>query len=135
MGEVAGIRAVCDAPAHLPMGIGTAEGTVEERFVGSQEDCPQMIQQPRRRLARLSTVLAVAVLALLPAAAPAVAADPVVLRVGTTQPIETTNPWNTYLVSEYDSMQLTYDILTGFGEDAKPGARVRRLLGARPPTG
>jgi peptide/nickel transport system substrate-binding protein len=120
MGEVAGIRAVCDAPAHLPMGIGTAEGTVEERFVGSQEDCPQMIQQPRRRLARLSTVLAVAVLALLPAAAPAVAADPVVLRVGTTQPIETTNPWNTYLVSEYDSMQLTYDILTGFGEDSKP---------------
>ena len=68
---------------------------MEERFVGSQEDCPQMIQQPRRRLARLSTVLAVAVLALLPAAAPAVAADPVVLRVGTTQPIETTNPWNT----------------------------------------
>jgi len=41
MGEVAGIRAVCDAPAHLPMGIGTAEGTVEERFVGDQEDCPQ----------------------------------------------------------------------------------------------
>ena len=36
---------------------------MEERFVGSQEDCPQMIQQPRRRIARLSTVLAVAVLA------------------------------------------------------------------------
>ncbi len=120
MGEVAGIRAVCDAPAHLPTGIGMAEGTVEERFVGSQEDCSPMTQQPRRRLARLSTVLAVAVLALLPAAAPAAAADAVVLRVGTTQPIETTNPWNTYLVSEYDSLQLTYDLLTGFGEDAKP---------------
>ena len=111
---------MCDAPAHLPMGIGMAEGTVEERFVGTQEDCPQMIQQPRRRLARLSTVVAVAVLALLPAAAPASAADPVVFRIGTTQPIESVDPWYTYLVSEYDTLQLTYDLLTSFDENAKP---------------
>ena len=120
MGEVAGIWTVCHAPAHLPMGIGTAEGTVEERSIGSQEDCPQMIQQPRRRLARLSTMVAVAVLALLPAAAPATAADPVVLTAGLTQDLDASNPFNTALVSGYEAFQLTYSLLTEFDKDLNP---------------
>ena len=78
-----------------------------------------MIPHPRRRMARLTAATALAFSVLLPAAAPAAAAGPV-LRVGTTQPTESTNPWYTYLVSEYDQLQLTYDILTGFDEDAKP---------------
>ena len=82
-----------------------------------------MIQPPRRRIARLATVLALAVLALLPAAAPAVAADPVVLRVGTTQDLEATNPWNTYLVSSYDVVPA----------HLRPAHRVRQGRQARRP--
>jgi peptide/nickel transport system substrate-binding protein len=80
-----------------------------------------MIQTPRRRLVRLSAAVALAIAALLPAGAPAAAAG-VVLRVGTTQPIETSNPWNSYLVSEYEAFELTYNLLTDFDQNAKPTA-------------
>ena len=66
-------------------------------------------------------MLAVAVLALLPAAAPAVAADPVVLRVGTTQAHRDHEPVEHRIsCPSYDSLQLTYDLLTEFGKDSKP---------------
>jgi peptide/nickel transport system substrate-binding protein len=102
------------------MGIGTAEGTVEERFVGSQEDSSPMTQQPRRRLARLSTAIALAISVLLPAAAPAAAADPVVLTAGLTQDLDASNPFNTALVSGYEAFQLTYSLLTEFDKDLNP---------------
>jgi ABC-type transport system substrate-binding protein len=57
---------------------------------------------------------------LLPAAVPAAAVDPVVLRVGTTQDLDATNPFNTYLVVGYEVFQLTYNLLTDFDKDAKP---------------
>jgi peptide/nickel transport system substrate-binding protein len=57
---------------------------------------------------------------LLPVAAPAAAADPVVLRVGTTQDLDASNPFNTYLVSGYEVFQLTYNLLVDFDKDAKP---------------
>ena len=79
-----------------------------------------MILQSRRRVARLSTALAVAFSALLPAAAPATAADPVVLQVGATQDLDATNPFNTELVVGYEAFQLTYNLLTEFDKDAKP---------------
>ena len=131
MGEVAGIRAVCHAPAHLPMGIGTAEGTVEERSVGSQEDCPPMIQQPRRRIARLSTVAR--------RRRPGAAAGRRARRrggsrrahaSGTTQDLDATNPFNTELVVGYEAFQLTYNLLTEFDKDAKPGARASPTPGS-----
>ena len=58
---------------------------------------------------------------LLPAAAPVAAADPVVLTVGTTQDLDSTNPFNTYLVAGYEAFQLTYDLLTNFELDTSPG--------------
>jgi peptide/nickel transport system substrate-binding protein len=58
---------------------------------------------------------------LLPAAGPVAAADPVVLTVGTTQDLDSTNPFNTYLVSGYEVFQLTYDLLTNFNLDTTPG--------------
>jgi peptide/nickel transport system substrate-binding protein len=80
-----------------------------------------MPQSLRQRVVRLvgATVLASAVL--FPAAAPVTAADPVVLTVGTTQDLDSTNPFNTYLVVGYEAFQLTYDLLTNFNEDTSPG--------------
>jgi peptide/nickel transport system substrate-binding protein len=67
---------------------------------------------------RSVAALALALTVLLPAAAPASAADPVVLTVGTTQDLDSTNPFNTYLVVGYEAFQLTYNLLTEFDKDA-----------------
>ncbi len=71
--------------------------------------------------ARPVAALLLAASLLLPAAGPVAAADPVVLTVGTTQDLDSTNPFNTALVSGYEAFQLTYDLLTNFNEDASPG--------------
>ena len=79
------------------------------------------MSKPKRvRVARLFGAVALAAALLLPAAVPAAAADPVVLRVGTTQDLDASNPFNTYLVSGYEVFQLTYNLLVDFDKDAKP---------------
>ena len=83
----------------------------------------------RARLIRLVGAGALAGSLLLPAAGPAAAADPVVLRVGTTQDFDASNPYQTALVSGYEAFQLTYNLLVDFGPD-RAGARLRRLVGA-----
>jgi peptide/nickel transport system substrate-binding protein len=78
---------------------------------------------PRTRLLRLGGSLALATSLLLPGAAPAGAVDggePVVLRVGTTQDLEASNPWNVYLVVGYEAFALTWNLLTEFDQDARP---------------
>jgi peptide/nickel transport system substrate-binding protein len=57
---------------------------------------------------------------LLPAAAPVAAADPVVLRAGTVQDLDATNPYQTALVVGYEAFQLTYNLLVDFGPDLGP---------------
>jgi peptide/nickel transport system substrate-binding protein len=57
---------------------------------------------------------------LLPAAAPATAADPVILRVGATQDLDSLNPYSTLLVVGYDAFQLTYNLLVDFGPNLEP---------------
>jgi peptide/nickel transport system substrate-binding protein len=81
-----------------------------------------MSHPPRARLLRLAGSLALAASVLLPGAAPAVGADgdPVVLRVGTTQDLDSSNPFQTYLVVGYEAFQLTYNLLTEFDENADP---------------
>jgi peptide/nickel transport system substrate-binding protein len=74
----------------------------------------------RGRAFRALAACALALSAVLPAAAPAVAADPVVLTVGTTQDLDASNPFNTALVSGYEVFQLTYDLLTEFDKDTHP---------------
>jgi len=74
----------------------------------------------RNRNARRLAAPLLALSLLLPVAAPAAAADPVVLRVGTTQDLDATNPFNTYLVVGYEVFQLTYNLLVDFDKDAKP---------------
>ncbi len=95
-----------------PRRSGTTQGPQEET---------RMSQPLRGRTARLLAVVMLATTVLLPAAAPAAAADPVVLRVGTTQDLDASNPFNTYLVSGYEAFQLTYNLLVDFDKDAHPG--------------
>jgi peptide/nickel transport system substrate-binding protein len=81
-----------------------------------------MIDTPRRRVVRLSTAALLALTLLLPAGAPAAAADPLVLRVGTTQELDSLNPYATILVSGYETFQLTYNLLVDFGPNLEPVA-------------
>lgn len=55
-----------------------------------------------------------------PAGVPAVAADPVVLRVGTVQDLDSLNPYGTALEVGYEAYLLTYDLLVQFGPDIEP---------------
>jgi len=80
-----------------------------------------MSQPLRGRTVRLLAAAVLAATVLLPAAAPVAAADPVVLRVGTTQDLDASNPFNTLLVSGYEAFQLTYNLLVEFDKDAHPG--------------
>ncbi len=74
----------------------------------------------RARGAQALAALVFGASVLLPAAAPAVSADPVVLRVGTTQDLDSTNPYQTALVSGYETFQLTYNLLVDFGPSLEP---------------
>jgi peptide/nickel transport system substrate-binding protein len=51
---------------------------------------------------------------------PARAANPLVLRVGTTQDLDALNPYQTLLVSGYEAFQLTYNLLVDFGPNLEP---------------
>ena len=70
----------------------------------------------------IQTVSAVGLVAalLLPAAAPAAAADPVLLRVGTTQDLDSLNPFETILVVGYEVFGLTYNPLVDSGPNLEP---------------
>ena len=74
------------------------------------------------RFVRLLVGLGLAGALLLPAlAAPARAAEePLVLRVGTVQDLDSTNPYQTLLVVGYEVFQLTYNLLVDFGPDLEP---------------
>ena len=74
----------------------------------------------RARAAQTLAAVAFGASVLLPAAAPAHAADPIVLRVGTTQDVDSSNPFMTALVSGYESYQLTFNLLVDFGTNLEP---------------
>ena len=85
----------------------------------------------RVRVARVlgSGALVVAGL-LLPGAAPAAAADPLILRVGLTQTSIRSTRTRPRSSSGYEAFQLNYDLLVDFGPEAGACPRVRRSLGA-----
>lgn len=74
----------------------------------------------RTRFARAALAVGVALGAVLPATLPVAAADKLVLRVGTTQDLDSMNPYGTALVVGYEAFGLTYDLLVGFGPDIEP---------------
>ncbi len=74
-----------------------------------------------RRFMRLLGALGLAGALLLPAlAVPARAANPLILRVGTTQDLDSLNPYQTLLTSGYEAYLLTYNMLTDFGPNLEP---------------
>jgi peptide/nickel transport system substrate-binding protein len=74
----------------------------------------------RGRVARALAVSALVFATMVPAAAPVTAAGPVVLRVGTTQDLDSLNPFATLLVVGYEAFQLNYNLLVDFGPDLEP---------------
>jgi peptide/nickel transport system substrate-binding protein len=79
-----------------------------------------MRQSLPARLARVALSAGLAFGALAPSGLPAAAADPVVLRVGTVQDLDSLNPYATALVVGYEVYQLSYDLLVQFGPDIEP---------------
>jgi peptide/nickel transport system substrate-binding protein len=74
----------------------------------------------RGRAARALAVSALLLASIGPAGSPAMAADPPVLRVGTTQDLDSLNPYATLLVVGYEAFQLSYNLLVDFGPDLEP---------------
>jgi peptide/nickel transport system substrate-binding protein len=79
-----------------------------------------MTQSPRARLLRLAGALVLTTSLLLPAAAPVAADEHIIVRVGTTQDLDASNPFLTYLVVGYEAFQLTYNLLVEFDANADP---------------
>ena len=72
------------------------------------------------RFVRLLAALGLAGALLLPSlAVPARAANPLVLRAGTVQDLDSLNPYQTILQAGYDAYLLTYNMLVDFGPDAE----------------
>lgn len=64
-----------------------------------------------RALAIIGVLLAL----LSPAAVPAAAQEKQIFRIGTTQDLDSLNPFQAYLYSSYEAWILNYDVLVGFG--------------------
>ena len=79
-----------------------------------------MRSSQRRRGAGLLAMLGLIGGLILVGVAPVSAAEPVVLRAGTTQDLDSANPFNTILVVGYEAFQLTYNLLVEFDKDAHP---------------
>jgi len=80
-----------------------------------------MALSPRSRVVRSSLAFLLGITLLLPAAAvPAAAADPAVLRVGTTQDLDSMNPFQTALVVGFEAFTLNYELLLGFDQNLSP---------------
>ena len=74
----------------------------------------------RARLARAVTAAGLVAALLLPAAVPVSAQDAVVLRVGTTQDLDSLNPFSTILVVGYEAFGLTYQYMVDSGPNLEP---------------
>ncbi|HEY7590241.1 MAG TPA: ABC transporter substrate-binding protein [Candidatus Limnocylindrales bacterium] len=74
----------------------------------------------RARAARVAMSALLAVGALLPAAVPAVAQEETTLRVGTTQDLDSMNPFQTALVVGFEAFALNYELLVAFDQKLGP---------------
>jgi len=74
-------------------------------------------------MARLGAVLGLTAALVLPAGVPTTAADKAVLKIGTTQDLDSLNPYQTALLVGYEIFTLNYDMLVGFGpnNESVPG--------------
>jgi peptide/nickel transport system substrate-binding protein len=74
----------------------------------------------RTRLGRALTAIGLIAALLVPAAAPATAQTVNVLRVGTSQDLDSMNPYQTALVVGFEVFTLNYELLVGFGQQLEP---------------
>jgi peptide/nickel transport system substrate-binding protein len=72
------------------------------------------------RLMRILAAGGLAAVLLLPSVGTAAAAAPVVLRVGTTQDLDSLNPYSTILVVGYEAFGLTYNYMVDSGQNLEP---------------
>ncbi len=86
----------------------------------------------RARLFRILGATGLLAALLLPAAAPAAAADPVVLRVGTTQDLDSLNPYATILVVGYEAFGSPTTTWSTPGPTSSP-SRASPTSGSEPP--
>jgi len=74
----------------------------------------------RGRMRRTLVAFGMTATLVLPAAAPTAAADPVVLRVGTVQDLDSMNPYLTEYFIGYEVFGLNYDLLVSYGPNDEP---------------
>lgn len=74
----------------------------------------------RARMGRTLAAVGLTAALLIPATAPAAAQETVILRVGSTQGLDSSNPYGTALVVGYEVYLLTYDLLVNFGDEIEP---------------
>ena len=74
----------------------------------------------RGRLARLAAAAGLTAALVLPAAAPAAAADPVILKVGTIESLRSLNPYQAAYFPDYETFQLNFQLLVDFGPMLEP---------------
>ena len=74
----------------------------------------------RHQLPRVLAALGLVTVLALPVAAPVAAADPVVLRVGTVQSLDSINPYLTEYFIGYEIFALNYDLLVDYGPNIEP---------------
>jgi hypothetical protein len=74
----------------------------------------------RHRLPRVLAALGLVSVLALPVAAVVAAADPVVLRVGTVQSLDSINPYLTEYYIGYEIFALNYDLLVDYGPNMEP---------------
>src|SRR3954471_7960618 len=76
-----------------------------------------MASSLRARAGRIAVAAMFVLAALVPGAAPAAAADPLVLKVGTDQTFSGLNPWASVYVLDYEVFTLNYDLLVGYDQN------------------
>ncbi len=74
----------------------------------------------RRHLTRVLAAFGLVTVLVLPSAAPVGAADPVVLRIGTVQSLDSINAYLTEYFIGYEIFGLNYDLLVGYDENDQP---------------
>jgi peptide/nickel transport system substrate-binding protein len=74
----------------------------------------------RHQTPRVLAALGLVSVLMLPIAAPVAAADPVVLRVGTVQSLDSINPYLTEYFIGYEIFALNYDLLVDYGPNMEP---------------
>ncbi len=72
------------------------------------------------RLTRFVAVGALLASTLVPAGVQAQSNEPLILRVGTDQALETLNPWHSITYADYEMFQIQYELLVSFGPNLEP---------------